>query len=111
MNSKHHTCETRTGLGLVLFSALLTLGCERPLPDADKNPESGLDVQQTSPSQPSRKPLPQQLRRSGSRILVTQHHPHETNAVPAYFSGQQHLVSVWPDRVWSIRAQGRATYG
>lgn len=60
----------RGGLAFVLFSALLAAGCERPMPDTDKNPESKLEFRQKPASQPSQKTIPNQWRRPGNRTLV-----------------------------------------
>lgn len=73
MNSKSRISEILKVPGLVLFSAVLMLGCERPLPDADKNPESRLELPQ-APQQRNHGPLPQermQQRNTVPRTLVT----------------------------------------
>ena len=72
MNSKSRISEILKVLGLVLFSAMLMLGCERPLPDADKNPESSLELPQ-APQQRDHRLLPQERmqRDTGPRTLVT----------------------------------------
>lgn len=72
MNNKLNTSVSgfRGGLALVMFSAMLTAGCERPMPDSDKKPESSLEFRQKPASQPSQKTLPNQRRRPGNRTLV-----------------------------------------
>lgn len=81
MNSRTCIDGSRSGLCTALFSAVLLVGCERPLPDTDKNPESGgMHPRQQSPTQPSEHRLPQQLRRSGPRTLVTFHQAAEIPA-------------------------------
>jgi hypothetical protein len=69
-----------------MSTTLLATGCERPLPDTDKNPESSLELrQQETPNLPShRQQLQQQLRRSEPRTLVTLHEPAGTVTTADY---------------------------
>jgi PBP1b-binding outer membrane lipoprotein LpoB len=72
MNNKSNTSVSgfRGGLALVMFSALLMAGCERPMPETDKKPESSLEFRQKPSSQPNPKTMPNQWRRPGNRTLV-----------------------------------------
>jgi hypothetical protein len=80
MNSKSRMNESWNGTGLkgvsvMLFAAVLMLGCERPLPDADKNPESGVTPPQHAPTSHDERRLNQRLRRTGPRTMITQFQP------------------------------------
>ncbi len=77
MNSKSRMSESWNGAGLhglavTLLAAVFMLGCERPLPDADKNPESKVKLPEQSPTLHDQRLLHPRIRRAGPRTLVTQ---------------------------------------